>query len=425
MKTQPAALALALALLAGCPSNPTKIPTPVKALTPKPTKPSTGAAPSPSGSREARPTLPPASFPPVVVPSPPPSPQGVTVSTIAGKPKVAGFGDGAGASAMFERPQGIALGPDGNLYVADTGNHRIRKIDLHDPGFAVTTAVGNGVRPSKGGLTTGPAESVYLRQVAGLAFLPDGRLLIADIDEKVVRVVKFDPAGSTCLTFAGSGEDGTVDGPAATATFGYPTSLATAADGTAYVADSLYNRIRSISPALEVKTVAGSGPPTAQKPGGPYDQDGPADKAIFSGPCGVAVAPDGTIYVADSGNSHIRRIKGGQVSTVAGGVEGYADGFWRNAQFTAPLDIKLDLEGNVLVPDGYNHRIRRVTPLGDVVTLAGSGTFKDPTLPGDWVDGPAATARFDLPNALVVGPDGAIYVADQRNHCIRKITVPR
>jgi sugar lactone lactonase YvrE len=363
-------------------------------------------------------------LPPVVVPSPPPSPEVLQVTTIAGTPKTAGLTDGPGAGAAFNSPDALALGPDGNLYVAEEGNRRIRKIDLHDPAFPVTTVAGGGVKVA--GVATGPALEVYLRKPTGVAFLPDGRLLIADQEDHCVKVLSS-LTGGTVTAYAGSGDDGLQDGPAATARFGWPTELFVTPDGSVYLPDGRFNRIRCITPDLQVKTLAGSGEAYDLKKSGPYVADGPADKAIFSNPHGVAVDAAGVVYALDTGNSQFRKVKDGIVTTLAGSYEGFKDGFWRGARFGSPYGVALDPAGNLIVADTLNHRIRRVTPLGDVVTLAGSG----PTATGqpgvavpagDHLDGPAANARFNDPRGLAVAADGTIYVADQLNHCIRKLS---
>lgn len=411
------AVPLALVLLAGCPTAPTR-PAASKAPSPQAVKPTASKTP-------AVPTLPPASFPPILVPSPPPSPHGIQVSTLAGQPKVNETLDGPAASARLNFPSGLALGPDGALYFSEPDGHRVRKLDLADPALPVTTVAGGGLKPLKGGPTTGPATSVYLRKPWGLAFTADGKLLIADEEEHAVKLVDFKAAGGPTLSLlAGSGAAGTADGAAASATFGAPSDVAVGPDGTVYVVDASYNRVRTIAPGGQVGTLAGSGPAQDGKQP-PFFADGPAEKAIFYAPRGLALDAAGTVYVADTGNNLIRRIKGGQVTTVAGASEGFADGFWRGAQFSAPWGLRLDAAGNLLVADLANHRVRRITPLGDVVTLAGGGPVDLGTSNNGVVDGAAADARFDAPFWAVEAPDGTIYVTDQHNGCIRKLTGAR
>src|SRR5262249_31120892 len=150
---------------------------------------------------------------------------------------------------------------------------------------------------------------------------------------------------------------GTLDGAAADALFNSPSGLALGPDGTLYVADSGNNTVRAIFPAGVVTTVAGS-------PGMAGYSDGPAHLAFFHSPTGVAVDRHGNIYVADTLNQVIRKIAGGQVSTLAGtvGIKGSADGFGPAAQFNQPSGLALDANGNLYVADGENDTIRRITP---------------------------------------------------------------
>lgn len=153
--------------------------------------------------------------------------------------------------------------------------------------------------------------------------------------------------------------------------------------------------------------------------------DGPAAEALFNGPSGVAVGRDGSVYVADSRNHCIRKIsRGGTVSTLAGrNVKGYADGSSAGARFSAPAAVALAPDGSLLVADTGNHRIRRVAADGRVTTLAGSETPKDDIgrPMGGRRDGAAAEAQFRYPVGLAVDGAGAIYVADAGNHCVRRI----
>ena len=151
--------------------------------------------------------------------------------------------------------------------------------------------------------------------------------------------------------------------------------------------------------------------------GSPGFRDGPATAARFSDPFGVAAAPDGTVFLADAGeNNRIRRLTPqGEVTTLAGGAEGHADGAGAAASFHTPSGLALDREGNLYVADTYNDRVRLVTKDGQVRTLAGAGR------PGH-ADGPAADALFDTPCALAVSEAGEVYVADTGNNRLRKIT---
>jgi sugar lactone lactonase YvrE len=211
----------------------------------------------------------------------------------------------------------------------------------------------------------------------------------------------------TVSTFAGSGEHSYADGTGAEAKFSQPFGVAVDGDGKVYVGDMSNFRIRMITPGGTVTTLAGSTQGYAE---------GSGTAAKFSSPRGVAVDSAGTVYVADSWNHRIRRITlGGEVTTLAGGSGGYAEGTGTAAQFDNPQSVALDGEGNVYVADLRNHRIRKITPGGVVTTLAGSTQGR--------ADGIGAAAKFYNPAGVAVDSAGTVYVADSRNHRIRKITI--
>jgi sugar lactone lactonase YvrE len=190
--------------------------------------------------------------------------------------------------------------------------------------------------------------------------------------------------------------------------FADPYGVAIDGKGNIYVADGGDgNRIRRIAPDGAVTTVAGGAEGYA---------DGPGAKARFNTPSGLAIDSQGNLYVADTGNHAIRKITpDGTVSTLAGsGVAGAADGIGKAAQFNGPVGLAVAEDGTVYVADTYNDVVRRIAPDGTVTTLAGNGA------PGD-VDGPARKASFDTPCALIIDTDGALLVADTRNDAIRRI----
>jgi len=188
-----------------------------------------------------------------------------------------------------------------------------------------------------------------------------------------------------------------------------PFGVAVGADGSIYMTDAgEHNRIQRIAPDGSITRIAG----------GPEGfLDGVFDKALFNSPSGLAVAPDGALIVADTGNNCIRRVPlQGETSTVAGnGKAGYADGPARQAQFNGPIGVGVDTRGNIYVADTYNDRIRLITPDGQVSTVAGNGT------PG-YADGDRNTALFDTPSGIVVTNDNSLIVADTGNDRLRKIT---
>jgi serine/threonine-protein kinase len=210
-------------------------------------------------------------------------------------------------------------------------------------------------------------------------------------------------------TFAGSGSQGSSDGTGTSASFSYPIGIAVDVSGNVYVTDAGNNLIRKITSAGVVSTLAGSGSIGST--------DGTGTAASFNDPNGVAVDGSGNVYVADMNNNLIRKItSAGVVSTFAGSVSaGFADGTGIAASFKNPFGIAIDGVGNLYVGDFGNSLIRKITPTGVVSTFAGSGSQGSS-------DGKGTAARFFLPAGVSVDGSGNVYVADEANNLIRKIT---
>ncbi len=316
----------------------------------------------------------------------------VQVGTLAGSTQ--GSADGTGTGAQFSFPAGIAMDGQGTLYVADSQNHKIRKIT---PSGEVSTLAGSTL-----GFADGSGTSAQFDNPTGVAVDAQGTVYVADSGNNRIR--KITPNGEVS-SMAGSSQ-GFADGTGTNAQFYSPTGVSVDAQGTVYVADSGNNRIRKITPSGEVSTLAGSSQGFA---------DGTGTGAQFYSPYGVAVDAQGTVYVADSGNHRIRKITpSGEVSTLAGSSQGFADGTGTGAQFLNPYGVSVDALGTVYVADTFNHKIRKITPNGEVSTLAGSDQGS--------ADGAGTGAQFSFPAGIAMDGQGTLYVADTFNNKIRIIT---
>lgn len=331
------------------------------------------------------------------------SPTGI-VTTLAGLAGEAGTTDGRGATSRFSEPRDVALDADGNVYVADSGNHTIRKIT---PAGVVSTLAGAAGSP---GSANGTGKSARFRHPGSVALDTAGNVYVADTEAHTVR--KITPVGAV-TTLAGSANVfGSSDGQGSAARFRAPQGIATDAAGNIYVADTSNHTIRKVSPDGTVTTLAG----TAGQSG---STDGTGNAARFNQPFAIESAPDGTLYLSDAGNRVIRKISAsGEVTTLAGkaGSEGSTDGTGTAALFYSPLGIAAGPGEMVYVGDSYNHTIRAITAAGAVTTFAGSSSASGTN------DGPALLARFKYTLGPAITSDGTLYVSDVGNHTIRKIS---
>jgi len=288
----------------------------------------------------------------------------------------------------FYSPTGVALDAAGNIYVADYGNDLIRKIT---PAGLVSTVAGSGTQ----GSLNGAAAIASFDQPKGIALDASGNIYIADAGNNVIR--KITTAGIVS-TLAGSDSTGMADGPPTTATFFGPSGVTLDAANNVYVADAGNNLIRMVSPAGDVTTLAGL-------------------NGEFSNPTGIAINASGTLFVANYlGNNILQVNSAGVVSPFAGnGQPGSANGPAGTAGFYFPNSAATDAAGNVYVSDGVNNLIRKITPGGIVSTLAGSGV-------AGAADSTGTAASFNGPAGLAVDASGNVYVADSNNNLIRKIT---
>lgn len=263
------------------------------------------------------------------------------------------------------------------------------------------TFAGSGVK----GYQDGNGAGAKFNLPEGVDIDSKGNIIVADRDNHVIRRVS--PTGEVSTIAGIVGEKGFADGASGTAKFFSPLKVAVDAQDNIYVTDRDNQRIRKIAAITGVvSTVAGDGAKAFK--------DGPAAEAQFNNPIDVAVATDGTIYVTESGNHRVRKISGGIVSTLVGSSAGYKDGTGTEAQLNDPSGIAIDKDGNLLVADRRNHRIRKITPAGVVTTIAGSGA--------GYVDGASGSAKFSHPWGVSAGKDGSIYVADASNNAIRMMS---
>jgi hypothetical protein len=337
------------------------------------------------------------------------------VTTLTGQPGKSGFVNGAKTKARFFNPSDVAVDGSGNIYVADAWNNAIRKTSAK--GFVST-------------VVKGVSWTTFAVDAWGNNFyVGDGTT------NAVFRVASTGPV----TTLAGGGKPwpfemgnlfgglttnwvnwGFADGTGVAARFSGPRPGVVDGAGNVYVSDN--HAIRRITTDGVVTTIAGGRVDSTERNGDEIVvrtksgfANGLGTNALFDSPAGLAVDGAGNIYVADWGNSAIRKITtGGLVTTIAGnGLAGFRDG--TNALLDFPLDVAVDGSGNVYVADTGNHAIRKITSGGVVTTIAGSGVsgFRDGT-----------DALFDFPSGLAVDGAGNIYVADSGNHVVRKIPAP-
>lgn len=310
---------------------------------------------------------------------------------------------------------GVAAGPDGSIYIPGGANCRyIRRVG---PDGILTNFAGNG-GDSFGG-DGGPATSAALYRPQAVAVGPDGSIYEAE-GSRIRRVspdgIINTVAGTGAAGFSGDG------GPATSAKLNGPTSIAVGPDGSLYIADYYNCRIRRVDPAGIISTLAGAGLYS-----GGHGDGIPATQAHLNEAQGVAVGPDGSVYIADWTRSYtpqrhrVRRVgPDGIITTVAGtGAYGYSGdgGPATNATLSQPVKVAAGPDGSIYIVEAAGNRIRRVGPDGIITTITGTG---DKAYAGD--GGPAANGKLNTPNGVAVGPDGGLYIADGGNGRIRRVS---
>jgi sugar lactone lactonase YvrE len=373
------------------------------------------------------------------------------VTTLAGMPDVNGKSDGTGSEALFSNPQGLAVDANGNVYVADTGNQTIRKIN---PAGVVTTLAGAAGRS---GASNGVNGGILFNLPGAVAVDAAGVLYVADTHNSAIRMLTQVGTNWVGTTIAGlTNVVGNQDGTNTSARFYWPSGIAVDTNRNLFVADTGNNAIRKITRSRTnwvtttlvavgvpggvsvdlagnvfasapgdntIRKITMTGTNWAQRTwagiaGLAGSVDG-SNAATFNEPLGLTALTNGVVIVADSLNNTIRRITpAGVVSTVAGaaGGSGSKDGSRSQARFSGPMGIAVDSTTNAYVADTQNNCIRRITPAGIVTTVAGT-----PGNPAGSADGLGTNASFRLPTAVAVDANSNIYVADFANNEIRKV----
>jgi gliding motility-associated-like protein len=325
------------------------------------------------------------------------------VVTIAGLAGSTGSTDGTGTAARFNEPHALVADKNGNVYVADRLNHRIRKISASG---VVSTFAGSGVA----GSTDGQGLNASFNEPWGIAIDTLGNLYVADTKNYKVR--QIDAAGNV-TTLAGTGVFGTTNGPAATARFGFPAGIAVTRDGsTIYISDYNTHTIRKLN-AGQVTTVAG----TVFVSG---NANGTGTAATFNHPYGLALLSNGNLIITDEWNCQIRMMTPvGTVSTIAGnGIPGDVNGPALSASFNYPSAVAADTLNNLFVADVITNTIRKIN-----LTTATVSTYVGASGQQGAVDGNGIAAKFKMPTGIAYNRSGRnLWVGDNGNHTVRRVT---
>ncbi|MFJ9431207.1 RICIN domain-containing protein [Streptomyces sp. NPDC101490] len=335
------------------------------------------------------------------------------ISTAAGSGSAGFSGDnGPATAAQLNRPYGAAVDGNGNLYFSDYNNHRVARVATDG---RISTVAGNGTAGFRG--DGGPATAAQFNCPRELAVDSAGNLYIADSSNHRIRRITPDGVIST-VAGNGTGGFGGDGGPATAALLNLPLGVAVDSAGNLYIAEYHNFRVRKVTPAGVISTVAGNGT------GGFAGDGGPATAARLNRPFSVAVDGPGNLYIADAENHRVRKVTpDGVISTVAGnGTAGFGGdgGPATAAQLNFPLAVAVDSTGVLHITDHRNQRIRSVAADGKASTAAGTGTAG---FGGD--GGPATSAQLNGVYGLAVDSVDTLYIADHVNNRVRRIASPR
>jgi uncharacterized protein (TIGR03437 family) len=345
---------------------------------------------------------------------------GFTISTIAGNGQTGYSGDGGPATAArLNDPRGVVTDPNGVVYFCDRLNHAVRKIDTNG---IISTVAGTGVPGYN--QDNIPGTQAMLNQPWRVTLDPAGNLYIADSGNNRIR--KLSTSG-IITTIAGTGKLGYAGdgGPATSAQLDFPEQAELDPFGNLFIADTYNNVVRKVDPSGKITTVAGNGfgaGTNTALTGGYTGDGGPATKAELNFPVSIAVDTTGVLWISDQGNYVIRKVdSSGTISTAAGifNVSNYSgDGGPANkATLCDPAGIALDTAGNLYITDYCNDVLRMISAAGMMYTVAGNGKAG---YSGD--GGPAINAELDSLRQVAVGTNGELYIADTYNDAIRKLT---
>jgi sugar lactone lactonase YvrE len=341
------------------------------------------------------------------------------IDTVAGDTEWFYEGDGVPAtSASIHEPAAMVIDPAGNLILSDTENYRVRRVDAQSNLIETIAGTGNPGYTGDGGAATQAAISTP----GGLAIDGAGNIYFADSGNQIVRRIDVNGNISTVAGVPQSQGYSGDGGPATSAKLSLPEGVALDAAGNLYIADTGNGAIREVNAATgQISTVAG----VLGSPG--YNGDGPATAAQLNSPWTVTVAPDNSLYIADTYNNRIRRVSGGVITTVAGtGVQGFDgdNGTAGTAELNLPIGVTLDPAGDLYIADSGNDRVRKVSGATGNVN-AGTATIQ--TIIGTGSEGfsgdggAASQAKLHGPYALFFAQNGDFYLADTINNRIRRV----